>query len=39
VSVEILAGSVITHRRARIGMAGSDLDVSQVGRLHTEHQQ
>jgi hypothetical protein len=30
VSVEVLAGSVIAHRGARIGMAGSDLDVPQV---------
>lgn len=30
VAVEVLAGSVITHRGAGIGMAGGDLDVSQV---------
>jgi len=29
-TVEVLAGSVVPHRRARIGMAGSDLDVAQV---------
>jgi hypothetical protein len=30
VAVKILAGPVITHRRARIGVTGSDLDVAQV---------
>jgi hypothetical protein len=30
VAVEVLAGAVITHGRARIGMAGGDLDVPQV---------
>jgi hypothetical protein len=30
VAVEVLAGSVISHRRARVGVAGGDLDVSEV---------
>ena len=30
VAVEVLAGSVITHRGARIRMAGGDLDIPQV---------
>jgi hypothetical protein len=29
-TVEILAGPVITHRGAGIGMAGGDLDVPQI---------
>ena len=29
-AVEILAGPVVTHSRARIGVAGRDLDVTQV---------
>src|SRR5690349_18994148 len=30
VAVEVLAGPVITHRGARVGVAGGDLDVAQV---------
>ena len=28
--VEVLAGSVITHGRARVGVAGGDLDVAEI---------
>ncbi len=31
VAVQVLAGSVIPHRRTRVGVTGSDLDVAQVG--------
>src|SRR5258706_2305991 len=30
VAVEVLAGSVVTHRGARVGVAGSDLDIAKV---------
>ena len=30
VAVKVLAGSVVTHRGPWIGVAGSDLDVSQI---------
>jgi len=30
VTVQVLACSVVTHRGPRIGVAGSDLDVSQI---------
>jgi hypothetical protein len=30
VAVEVLAGSVIPHRGARVGVAGGDLDIAQV---------
>ena len=30
VAVQVLAGSVISHRRARVGVAGGDLDVPKV---------
>jgi hypothetical protein len=29
-AVEVLAGPVVTHRGARVGVAGGDLDVPQV---------
>ena len=29
-AVEVLAGPVVTHCRARVGVAGSDLDVTQI---------
>ncbi len=29
-AVKVVAGSVVTHRRPRVGVAGGDLDVSQV---------
>jgi hypothetical protein len=29
-AVEVLAGPVIPHRGARVGMAGGDLDVPQI---------
>ena len=30
VAVQVLAGPVVSHGRARIGVAGGDLDVAQV---------
>jgi hypothetical protein len=30
VAVQVLAGSVVAHRGARVGVAGSDLDIAQV---------
>ena len=30
VAVELVAGSVISHRRSGIGVAGGDLDVAEV---------
>jgi len=30
VAVEVVAGSVVPHRGAQVGVAGGDLDVSQV---------
>ena len=30
VAVQVLAGSVVSHRRARVGVAGGDLDVPEV---------
>src|SRR5216683_5783774 len=30
VAVEVLAGPVVTHRGARVGVGGGDLDISQV---------
>jgi hypothetical protein len=30
VAVEILAGAVVTHRGAWVGVAGGDLDIAQI---------
>ena len=29
-AVQVLASPVVTHRGARVGMAGGDLDIAQV---------
>jgi hypothetical protein len=30
VAIQVLAGAVVAHRGARVGVAGGDLDIAQV---------